>query len=354
MSKKSILKKSPDPRAQKKALNPADLAREWNPNSAATGSGIFGLPFSESQAELVILSAPFEATTSYLGGTSKAPARILSASHQVDLFHIDYPQVWRRGIAAVKPPKQILDWNQKAKRLATKARSTTKNSSLCERVNAYGDQLNRWVYQETKTRLEQNKKVGLIGGDHAVPFGAIKAHLEVFPKMGILHFDAHHDLRRAYEGFTWSHASIFYNVIEKLKPARITQVGIRDFCDEEEVFARKHTEIKVFRDRELAKRKFNGESWKSMVEEILETLPEEVYISFDIDGLEPAFCPTTGTPVPGGLSYNEVIFLLAELHRSKRNLVGFDLVEVGPQEWDANVASRLLYELSLQTLACSR
>jgi agmatinase len=218
-------------------------------------------------------------------------------------------------------------------------------------VNTYSDQVNRWVYARTKAMLEKNKIVGLIGGDHAVPYGAIKAHLERYPKMGILHFDAHHDLRKAYEGFTWSHASIFYNVIEKLHPKRLTQVGIRDYCDEEEVYSRKHTEIKSFRDRDIAQRKFRGETWKSIVDDILKTLPTEVYISFDIDGLEPSFCPATGTPVPGGLTYSEVIFLLRELHRSKRKVVGFDLVETGPDEWDANVAARLVYELSLICLA---
>lgn len=342
---------SSKPSKQENPTSAGDLYKTWNPNSAASGNGVFGLPFSESQAQLVILNAPFEATTSYLGGTSKAPTRIVKASQQVDLFHATYPQIWRRGIASTPISKEILAINKQAKKYADQSRKNSKTSKTSvERVNQLSEKVNAWVYEQTKIRLDQNKCVGLIGGDHSVPFGAIKAHLEKYPKMGILHFDAHHDLRRAYEGFTWSHASIFYNVIEKLKPSRLTQVGIRDYCDEEDVFSRKHTEIKVFYDRDLAARKFNGELWKNIVSEIIETLPSEVYISLDIDGLEPAFCPTTGTPVPGGLSFNELIFLLRALHQAKKKLVGFDLVEVGPEEWDANVASRILYELSLMTL----
>ncbi|NBT58359.1 hypothetical protein EBT16_06205, partial [bacterium] len=180
---------------------------------------------------------------------------------------------------------------------------------------------------------------------------------EFYPQFGILHFDAHSDTRNAYEGFTWSHASIMFNVLRNVpQVAKLVQVGIRDYCEEESAFceSEKHR-VKTFHDSYLQSRKFEGASWKSICDEIIKELPPLVWISFDIDGLDPKLCPHTGTPVPGGLEYNEVLYLLKSLALSKRKIIGFDLNEVAPDpseksEWDANVGARLLYKLTAWTL----
>jgi agmatinase len=190
----------------------------------------------------------------------------------------------------------------------------------------------------------------LVGGDHSTPFGAIEAVADRHPGLGVLHVDAHADLRVAYEGFEWSHASIMYNVVAKLPDvARLVQVGIRDLCEAEyDVIKGSKRRVITHFDAELATRRLAGESWAGQCERIVDALPGEVYVSFDIDGLDPALCPNTGTPVPGGLSFAEANYLIGALVRSGRRIVGFDLNEVAPgpdSEWDANVGMRLLYKM---------
>ena len=171
---------------------------------------------------------------------------------------------------------------------------------------------------------------------------------------GVLHIDAHADLRRAYQGFTQSHASIMYNVMtDPLKPKKLVQIGIRDFCEEEYEFIQSRPDIKTFFDLDLKKSLMNGVTWARLCENILSELPQKVYISFDIDGLDPSFCPNTGTPVPGGLNLDQMFYLFSKLEESGRQIVGFDVNEVSTggeppeeaNEWDGNVGARVLYKL---------
>ncbi len=186
----------------------------------------------------------------------------------------------------------------------------------------------------------------------------MQAAAQIHGEYGVLHFDAHHDLRAAYEGFTWSHASIMRNALEKIQHIEtMVQVGIRDYCEEELDYCTAQVDrVLPYYDRALSRRLFGGESWANIAREIVEHLPENVWVSLDIDGLDPRFCPNTGTPVPGGLDFNQTNFLLGEVARSGRHIIGFDLCEVSPaadgkNEWDANVGARLLYKLSAWALA---
>jgi agmatinase len=188
-----------------------------------------------------------------------------------------------------------------------------------------------------------------LGGDHSTPFGLIKALAQQHDDFGILQFDAHCDLRRAYEGFTWSHASVMYNVLERIpQVSRLVQVGIRDYSEEEAQYIQQSKgRVRTWFDRDIKRRLYQGQSMLSVHEAILADLPEKVFVSFDIDALDPSMCPNTGTPVPGGLSYWEAEHLLEMLARSGRTIVGMDLNEVAPgdDEWDANVGARLLYRM---------
>ena len=335
----------------------------FDPNAAA-GAGIFGLPHTEEQAALVYLPVPWEATTSYGGGTSKAPAAILKASQQVDLFDFDVLKPYEAGLYMRRESLQVKQWNKQAKAAAQKiikaGGAVGKNKTLLSAqklVNVLSSRLNDWVYKETANLLDSGKIVGLLGGDHSTPYGSIKAAAERRPGMGLLHFDAHHDLRVAYEGFTHSHASILYNLLQDIPQiTRLVQVGIRDFCEQEADYGRQQgPRVKAYYDGDLARRKFSGQSWTSLCHEIVEQLPDQTWITFDIDGLAPAFCPHTGTPVPGGLDFREAVYLIGAIVRSGRRIVGFDLNEVAPgpagDEWDANVGARLLYKLTAWTLA---
>jgi agmatinase len=255
---------------------------------------------------------------------------------------------------------EVERWNEEASRAAEPviaaggAGADGRLQKAVERVDAIQVDLNRWVEGRANEVLDHGKLCALVGGDHSVPFGAIQAHATRHPGLGLLHFDAHADLRPAYEGFTWSHASILRNVAERIGGvARVVQVGIRDLSEEERDFiAGSGGRIRTLFDLEWADAKHSGHNLKALVRRALAALPETVYVTFDVDGLEPALCPSTGTPVPGGLTWNEAMLWLDELVRSGRRIVGFDLNEVAPAAglsdgsgWDENVGARLLYRL---------
>ncbi len=340
--------------------------QDFDPNSAASeDSGIFGLPYSEKEASLVLLPVPWEATTSYGGGTSNGPAAVLEASYQVDLFDDEIEKPYTPGIFLLPEAKEVKKWNteakKKAKGIIAAGGNIGKNAKLKQAlrdVNVLSEKLNEYVFEETTRLLEAKKIVGLLGGDHSIPFGAFEAAGNIFGKYGILHFDAHSDTRIAYEGFTHSHASIMHNTLENVPAVeKLVQVGIRDFCEQESQYVNSQGKrVSVFYDSAIAKRKFQGATWDTIAQEIVEALPKQVWVSFDIDGLDPRFCPNTGTPVPGGLDFREANYVLSLLVKSGRKIIGFDLNEVAPDpkaanEWDANVGARLLYKLCGWTLA---
>ncbi len=331
------------------------MTKQFDPDAAAgAGSGIYGLPFTPDEARVVVIPVPYEATTSYGGGTSRAPEAVFEASKQVDLFDRETGRPYEAGIAMLAIPEQIVGWNAKAKGIAATVIEkggvvddvTRKAAS---EVNAISEAVNEWVYEQTRSLLIAGKMPVILGGDHSVPFGAILAYAETHPNLGILHLDAHADLREAYEGFTWSHASIFHNVITKIGGVdRVVQVGVRDLSNAESAMIEgSQGRIVTFFDSDLAARKEEGATWAEIADEIVAALPNDVYLSWDIDGLDPTLCPSTGTPVPGGLSWNEAIGLLRALRRARKRIAGLDLCEVSPgqSEWDANVGARLLYKM---------
>src|SRR5471030_2695529 len=244
----------------------------FDPNSAADpDSGIFGLPHSFEQAKLVFLPVPWEATTSYGGGTSKGPAAILAASGQVDIFDADVVKPYTPGIFMRSESKEVRAWNKAAKAAAQKIIKVGGNitgrkdlQKALKTANDLGGKLNEWVRRETKALMAAGKIVGVVGGDHSVPYGAFQAAAETHGDFGLLHFDAHSDTRVAYEGFTWSHASIMYNALENIPQiSKIVQVGIRDYCEQEHEFLiALGDRAKIFFDRDLTARRFSGESWE--------------------------------------------------------------------------------------------
>jgi agmatinase len=327
----------------------------FDPDAAASSSsGIYGLPFTPDEAKVIVVPVPFEATTSYGGGASRAPEAVLEASKQVDLFDRETGEPYEAGIAMLEIPKKIVKWNREAKALAAPlieagGATSRRTRAAAEKVNALSEKVNEWVYATAKSLLDDGRMAVTLGGDHSVPFGAIRAYAEKYPGLGILHLDAHADLRDAYEGFTWSHASIFHNVMTRLDGVgRLLQVGVRDLGHaEQDMIDASGGRIVTFFDSDLAARKEQGTPFAAVADEIVNMLPNDVYLSWDIDGLDPTLCPSTGTPVPGGLSWNEAIGLLRALIRANKRILGLDLCEISPgeTEWDANVGARLLYKM---------
>jgi agmatinase len=220
---------------------------------------------------------------------------------------------------------------------------------LTDKVNSKCNEMNAFVYESCTNHLKNGKKIGLIGGDHSTPLGFYRALYDHHGAYGILVVDAHLDLRKGYEGFDYSHASIFYNTLNNISVEKLIQVGIRDYCDEELLFIEENKAcIEPFFDHELRDRRSKGESWHTICEEIMDKLPQKVVVSVDIDGLLPYLCPNTGTPVPGGLEYNELIYLLNMLFDKGKEVIGFDVCEVAGigHEWDGNVGARICFKLA--------
>lgn len=324
----------------------------FDPSGPSLGDGIFGLPSDLDSARVVLVPVPWEPTTSYRKGTAGGPENILRASKQVDLFDRVNGRPYEAGIVMLDPDPEVIAMNREACALAQPIidrGGVFDDPALARdlaRVNELSRKLDDRVDTITSALLESGKLVGVVGGDHSCPFGFMRALATRSPGMGILHVDAHADLRNAYEGFESSHASIFFNVHQKLEGvARIVQVGLRDYSEEEHALIERSPRLCAFFDDDLAARAFEGEPFGATARAIVAELPEKVYLSIDIDGLEPALCPATGTPVPGGLSFRELCGLLEAVVASGRQIVGFDLNEVaGSSEWDGIVGARVLYK----------
>src|SRR6476659_9002292 len=337
----------------------ADLD-QFDPNSAGNpNNNIFGLPFTESDARVVILPVPWEVTVSFGSGTARSAEQIMRASLQVDLFDPDVPNGWREGFYMRETDQKILlksDYLRKEAELyidyISKGDVVESNQFMkrtLKEVNEGSYFLNHWVYQQTKALLDQDKLVALLGGDHSTPFGFYKALAEKHGDFGILQIDAHCDLREAYEGFNYSHASIMRNALQEIPQLKkLVQVGPRDFSQNENDYIKKSEgRIVTYFDKTIKNRQFEGDTWKQIVEEIVSQLPDKVYISFDIDGLDRKLCPHTGTPVPGGFEAEEIYYLFRKVMESGRKFIGFDLCEVGVSDtdWNSNVGARILFKL---------
>ncbi len=337
----------------------------FDPNGlGAADAGLFGLPFTPDDADLVVIPVPWEVTVSYRSGAAQGPQTVLTASAQVDLFDAGIPDAWKLGIALEPIDEAVADT---AATLRAEAEQyidfltagepedqAARFTDLPARITAEGDKLRRWLRERATRYLDEGKLVAVLGGDHSTPLGLLDALAARYEGaeadgFGILQFDAHADLREAYEGFKYSHASIMYNALGLKPMKKLVQVGIRDICEAEaKIAAESNGRVTVFYDAHLQEERMNGTSWKKLCKKIVSHLPPHVYISFDIDGLDPKLCPGTGTPVPGGLEFEQAVYLIKYVVKSGRRIIGFDLNEVGPgtdPDWNGSVGARLLYKL---------
>lgn len=335
-----------------------EIIQNFNPNNVATKNAqIFGLPFTQEQSDLIIFPVSWDATVSYRAGTHKAPEAVFEASMQVDLLDKTFQDFWKKGIFMLPVSEMWQKKNQETRkkcesviRHLEKGKPIKKDSAVyktLQEVNETTESLHQWVENETLSLLKKGKKVGLLGGDHSTPLGFIRALGKIHDSFGILQIDAHADLRKAYEGFTYSHASVMYNALLIPQVSKLVQIGIRDFCLEEFNIIQEYERVTTFFDEDIKAGLYQGRTWSEYCDAIIQELPEKVYISFDIDGLNPVLCPNTGTPVPGGFEFEQIVFLLKKLKDSQKTIIGFDLNEVAPSksEWDAIVGARVLFKL---------
>ncbi|TAH14392.1 MAG: agmatinase [Sphingobacteriia bacterium] len=336
-----------------------DLSR-FNPNKVSNpNNNIFGLPFTEEDAKLVIIPVPWEVTVSHLAGTARAADHVYRSSLFVDIFDVDGDAGWKKGFYMQEIDKKLLFKNDYLRKEAelyidyiSQGAPIEENKFMCKslkEINEGSAFMNKWVYENSKTLLDKDKLVAVLGGDHSTSLGLMKALSEKHGDFGVLQIDAHCDLRNKYEDFNYSHASIMYNALTEL-PAitKLVQVGVRDYCEEEwNYICNSNFRVITYFDKQVKNRLFEGQTWKTIANEIIQNLPQKVYISFDIDGLDRKLCPNTGTPVIGGFESEEMIYLIQKIKESGRELIGFDLVEigVGQTDWDSNVGASILWRL---------
>ncbi len=342
-------------------MNKIEKIKQFDPNSIGQlNAGMFGLPFELEECETVLIPVPWEVTVSYGGGTADGPDAILEASYQVDLYDPMLKDAWQRGIGMDEADASIREKSD-AMRSTAEAYIDALANGADEKAPeqlAIAKQIQEaclWLNAKVKSRvlhyLNAGKTVGLIGGDHSTPLGMMQALAEKFDNYAILQIDAHADLRNAYEGFEFSHASIMYNALKIKQVEKLVQVGIRDYCEEElNLINASNGRVKTFFDRDIKQTLYRGDSWDRICNRIVAELPQNIYLSFDIDGLDPKLCPHTGTPVAGGFETDQVLFLLEKIVLSGKRIIAFDINEVAPgsdgDEWDANVAARLLYRIA--------
>lgn len=334
--------------------------KNFDPNNIGdSNNGIYGLPFTLEESEIAVLPVPWEVTVSYGSGTANGPEAIAEASYQVDLFDPVVEDAWKIGIAMDEIPDILMERSNELRRRSEEYIALLEQGENYDRhpemkkirteVNKACAQMNEWVKSRSLELMKRNKLVALIGGDHSTPLGLMQALAEKHESFAILQIDAHADLRDAYEGFEFSHASIMFNALKIPQVKKLVQVGIRDYCESEyNLIKDSNGRVVTYFDRDIKIKQFEGSSWAIICQDIIGNLPENVYISFDIDGLDPKLCPNTGTPVAGGFEFEQVLYLIQKVVESGKKIIAFDINEVSPgeSEWDANVGARLLYRIA--------
>lgn len=321
---------------------------------------LFGSSEKPEEASIVVIPVPWEIAVSVRSGAVLGPESILRASYHVSTFNPEKPNEEPLSIAMLPIPnewKMLSDHIRSATAsyihaLEMGIKKQTLGKDVIAKVNQYTLDLKEQVKAKALKHLGDNKLVAIVGGDHSAPLGYIEALSETYPEdFGVLHIDAHANLQEDYEGFTHSHASIMYNILKYPKISKLVQVGVRNYYEREtQIINESKGRIVAFSNQKLQEDKFEGKSWKKICEEIVDALPKNIYLSFDIEGLDPKLCPGAGSPAPGGLDFDEAVYLFKLLVSKGKKIIGFDLSEVAPgettPEWDAFIGASLLYKLS--------
>lgn len=332
----------------------------FNPNDLGdANNNIYGLPFTVEEAEVVVIPVPWEVTVSYRGGTALGPQSVFNSSFQVDLFDPKIKDAWKIGIAMEEVSDNLASRSESLRRkseayiaLLEEGEDFESNEKMQETrklINEECIKMNNWVKARALSYLEKNKLIALLGGDHSTPLGLIQALAEKNNSFAILQIDAHADLRDSYEGFEFSHASIMFNALKIPQVSKLVQLGIRDYCEAEfDLIKNSEGRIVTFFDRDIKHKQLDGATWSSICNDVISQLPNDIYLSFDIDGLDPKLCPNTGTPVAGGFEFEQILMLIEKIVDSGKRIIAFDINEVAPggDEWDANVGARLLYRIA--------
>jgi len=247
-------------------------------------------------SKVVVVGVPYDGTTTFQPGARNGPSSILHASPNLEHYDKDQGNIFEIGIYTAG----ILDIED-------------------IHVNP-ADVINR-VYEVSKKYISDDKFMVMIGGEHSLTQGVIRAHREKYENLSVLQLDAHHDLMEKYGGSKYSHASVAKRIIDM--ECSLTQIGIRVTSEEEHDYINKKSEdLMVFYAQDI----YNNTRWHK---EAIDSLNDNVYLTIDLDGLDPSIMPSTGTPVPGGLGWYETLNFLGKVYEAKR-VVGLDVMELQP------------------------
>ena len=327
------------------------------------GGCYFGATTSPSDADVVIVSAPWSVTSDYGRGATYTPDAIIDSSLGKELYDAPTGLSIEGRIATAEIDYNIQESSEMLGRDAERivrhhsdreSRVSDYIARKIENVNEGFAEMHLSIYKQVKQWAEQGKRIAVVGGDHSVAFGAVKALAEVNEGLGVLFVDAHADYSSDDEIFNYSHRSIARNIVEEIDGvAKMVQVGVRD-VDRAEVEALAACDkVELFYAESLAARRFEGCSWGDICREVVDKLPHKVYISFDVDALKIEFCNNTNAPTPGGMTFDEALYLVNMVVASGREIVGFDISEVVSSindKMDAIVGARLLAKLSVAML----
>lgn len=335
--------------------------KEFDPNTITPDNGnYFGISLEPEKSALVLISAPWDATSSLYSGCSYAPDAIIEMSRFVDFYEPMAPNSWRKGIATVPIDYSIQDLSH---RLRSDAERVTKlhdefglsvidnlmYERRLKRVNEGSVDVNFILYKQVKQWLEQNKIVGLVGGDQSVSYSIIKAMGYRYEHLGIIQIDTRCDMHEAYQGFEFSHASTMFNVMRDVPNIdQLAVVGVQEFSPIEWERAASDKRIRLFTAQDMWAQQFEGKTWSAQVDDIISTMPQNVYITLDINALQCDCSPGTGRINGGGLTLFQAIYLMDRVITSGRSIVGFDITEVVPNmenKRDILAVARLLFKM---------
>lgn len=259
-------------------------------------------------ARAVVLPVPYDFTTSYQGGTRLGPAAILAASRNMELWDEEVGAVYRAGIHTLPELEP----------------TAVGPEAMVERV----EHATEWI-------LSGGRLPAILGGEHSITTGAVRAALRRYPSLSVLQIDAHADMRDTYLDSPFSHACVMRRIREMVPAA---SVGIRSLSEDEAEYL-KANPVPMWSTR----------GYRALPDraQVLDALTDDVFVTFDVDGLDPSVMPATGTPEPGGLDWYEAVDLLREVAERKR-IVGFDVVELAPMQGQAAsdfLCARLVYRL---------
>lgn len=335
--------------------------------SSDNGGYYFRDAVSTDNADIVLVSVPWAVTSANGGGAAYAPDAIIDASTTVGLYDIIHDISIEGRVATAEVNYDIQESSQHLGSDAAKVVEHIEDGGSLSgdyftrkisRINDGFRLMNSSVCAQVWHFASKGKTVGVIGGDHAVSFGAVKALSELHKGLGVMIFDAHCDIRPSGNVFDYSHRSVVRNILEEIPQLeKLVCCGVRDLSAADLSALSSEPRLSVCYAERMATMHHQGTTWQEVCKQAIHDLPQKVYISFDIDALALECCPTTKSPVAGGFQFNDAVAIITAIVESGREIVGFDITEIvpnGEQSIDATVGARLLVKLCAAALKSKR